>query len=433
MVEWPATKRGALEARMRDHPVAVRFAGCELTVLAQCKVPGSYRYRSLTPKRDRVIIRDVDELYANLPLGAASLEGKLESAGSLDVSMTVVGRFDLDRESVRADELTGDCAGATHVLAATSVGSFAFYAGDAQQVGGGVVVAGAGGGGLVSKSRELLVQDGDDAACQASSGTDAAPPFGCGAPIRLELTALGAAPGATPTCPPGLAWDGRQCATTTASSSTATSGATNVQPSTQPTCPSGMVFIPGGAPFIGPDGSKLVVAKGYCLDRTEVTASAYAGCVKSGQCTASAIHCGVAATFDADALGQHPINCATREEALHYCAFAGKRLPTKSEFWWAYRSGERAWPFPWGTEAPTASRGCTSIGGARLGTCPVGSAPSGANAFGVLDLFGNVGEWVEVTYQTHTTIAAHWASTADPSSWSSGDGERVGFRCALTP
>ena len=97
IVEWPSSARAKLEALSRTGVVAVHYSGCEMEVLASCNAPGKYGYTAITPKHDHVAIRNADDLYANIPLGAARLEGKLERAGELDVDMSIVGRYASDR------------------------------------------------------------------------------------------------------------------------------------------------------------------------------------------------------------------------------------------------------------------------------------------------------------------------------------------------
>jgi hypothetical protein len=199
VVEWPSAARAKLEALSRTGVVAVRYQGCEMEVLASCNAPGKYGYTAITPKHDHVAIKNEDDLYANIPLGAARLEGKLESAGELDVDMAIVGRFASDRAVVRADELQGpDCAKATHVVSALEVGAFDFYAGAGTSVGAGASALGAGGGGSAKASKELLNSDGRMSVCDGASTSDGKPPDGCGAILRLEVVPLGEAKRAAP-------------------------------------------------------------------------------------------------------------------------------------------------------------------------------------------------------------------------------------------
>lgn len=194
VVEWPSAARAKLEALSRTGVVAVKYSGCEMEVLASCNAPGKYGYTAITPKHDHVAIRNEDDLYANIPLGAARLEGKLEHAGELDVDMSIVGRYASDRAVVRADELQGpDCAKATHVVGALTVGAFDFYASAAAKAGAGgsTAVGGIGAGGSTSNSKELLNSDGTMSRCDGATTADGKPPEGCGAILRLEVVPLG--------------------------------------------------------------------------------------------------------------------------------------------------------------------------------------------------------------------------------------------------
>ena len=214
VVEWPSAARAKLEALSRTGVVAVRYQGCEMEVLASCNAPGKYGYTAITPKHDHVAIKNEDDLYAAIPLGAAHLEGKLESAGELDVDMAIVGRFASDRAVVRADELQGpDCSKATHVVSALEVGAFDFYAGAGTSVGGSAGALGAGGGGNAKASKELLNSDGRMNGCDAASTSDGKPPDGCGAILRLEVVPLGEAKREAPAAPAPAAKDQAAAAT----------------------------------------------------------------------------------------------------------------------------------------------------------------------------------------------------------------------------
>jgi hypothetical protein len=129
IVEWPSADRQELESKVRGGVVAVRYRDCEMDVLERCSVPSKYSYLGTTRAEDRVVIKDADDLYANLPVGAARLEGKLERSGQLTVDMSLVGRYEADKAVIRTDELAGDCAGATHFIYGLSVGAFDLYAG----------------------------------------------------------------------------------------------------------------------------------------------------------------------------------------------------------------------------------------------------------------------------------------------------------------
>jgi hypothetical protein len=194
VVEWPPAERGRLEAAVHEGLVAVHYSGCEMELRPYCRVKSErYKYAPLTRKRDEVSIKDEDELYAQLPAGAARLEGKLKSAGELHVDMTLVGRWESESGRVSRDELEGDCDDATHVVSAVTVGAFTFTAGAQANVGGHGSGFGVSAGASSDAKREMLTQDGDASACTASTGRDATPPDGCGALIRIEVAPIGEA------------------------------------------------------------------------------------------------------------------------------------------------------------------------------------------------------------------------------------------------
>jgi hypothetical protein len=193
VVEWPSAARAKLESMSKRGLVAVHYTGCEMEVLSACTVKGSYGYTPLTRKRDHVTVHDADELYAKIPLGAASLEGTLHRAGQLDVSMTIVGRYEADRAALGGELEGSDCDRATHVISALTIGAFDFVAGGSADVGARVNVAGAGAGGDSSASREVLDSDGDEQSCAAATSSDHGPPDGCGAIVRLEVMPVGEA------------------------------------------------------------------------------------------------------------------------------------------------------------------------------------------------------------------------------------------------
>lgn len=246
IVEWPSSDRAALEARIKQGLVPVRYVGCDMEVVTTCKVPAAYGYTGITPKNDKVVIHNNDELYANIPVHAASFEAKLATAGSLEVAMTIIGRYESDKPSVHADELRGECGAATHVITALTVGSFMFSAGANAEIGAGANVQGAGAGAKSQSSNETLNTDGDPKQCEKATSDDKAPPFGCGALLRVELVPLGearkdasaqastsptasAAPSVVASAPPPAS--ASASATTSASASTGNSTVDNYQKS----------------------------------------------------------------------------------------------------------------------------------------------------------------------------------------------------------
>jgi hypothetical protein len=189
IVEWPSADRATLEAKAQSGVVAVRYVGCEMEVIHRCRLPGKYAYTAITPKHDTVRIRDLDELYANMPVGAPKLEGKIERGAKLDVSMTVVGRYEADRTTFSPEQLEGeDCSRATHFVSGMTTGAFELSASASAAVSAEARVLGAGGGARSSDEHETLQRDGHEDKCE--SGTRGGPPEGCGAVLRLDVVPI---------------------------------------------------------------------------------------------------------------------------------------------------------------------------------------------------------------------------------------------------
>ncbi len=182
--------------------------------------------------------------------------------------------------------------------------------------------------------------------------------------------------------------------------------------------PSRMVDVPAGAFAMGcsPDVDQdckadekpghTVMLGAFRLEATEVTQAQYHDCVLAGAC--------LAPTCDWDPCGaraQHPVVCINRVDALAYCTYASKRLPTEAE-WEKTARGEGGGKFPWGGDAVDCAH--ANLAGCVGGTEPVGIHPSGASPYGALDMAGNVVEWVSDVYDPAYYGAPQAADPAGP-------------------
>jgi len=189
VTEWPASEKANLEALLRAGAVAVAYSGCSMRVLPQCRVRGNYRWQRTTPATDNLEITSEDDLYARLPLGAASLEGELARSGKLAVQTTVSGQLKLEDEGAPNLPTDGPCAQATHVVGALAIGAFSLTSGASTTARGEAGLASLGtAGAKATRGASLLRSAGDPAVC--GDGTDQSPHPNCASPIQVFLWPL---------------------------------------------------------------------------------------------------------------------------------------------------------------------------------------------------------------------------------------------------
>jgi formylglycine-generating enzyme required for sulfatase activity len=205
-----------------------------------------------------------------------------------------------------------------------------------------------------------------------------------------------------------------------------------------PTPPEGMIYIPAADVWLGEEGDdvnprRLVHMEAFFIDRTEVTAGAFEGCVASARCPAytrppalqltdppdSPVARWIVeqCTFGRPDRRDHPMNCVSRVQATLYCISQTGRLARADEWEYAARGTDER-RYPWGSEnahdraygnscdeslrARFASIGANSatleqwyepFDDGFPATAPVGAFVGDTTPFGLRDTSGNVSEW----------------------------------------
>jgi formylglycine-generating enzyme required for sulfatase activity len=170
-------------------------------------------------------------------------------------------------------------------------------------------------------------------------------------------------------------------------------------------CPT-MVVVPSGSFVIGSRDTErgrrrnegpqqqIDIARQFAASKYPVTFAEWDGCTAVGGCP-KALDSGFGR-------GLKPVINVTWEEANQYVTWLSQmtgrnyRLLSEAEFEFAARAGT-ATAFPWGDELGVGKANC--VGCSQLvspGPTPVGQFSP--NAFGLFDMHGNVGQWVDDCY-----------------------------------
>lgn len=267
----------------------------------------------------------------------------------------------------------------------------------------------------------------------------------------------------------------------------ATTDSSPVSSSTPPTCTEigqtwtspvdemTLVCVPAGSFMMGAAEDDLqagadekpqhqVTLDAFWIDRTEVTNAMFAKCIAAGACHErkySPYLWGVRLPNGTPYYGEtlyddFPVIVLDGEEAQAYCEWAGRRLPYEAE-WEKAARGTDGRLYPWGASIDC---GHANFLGCEGKPAQVTSYDSGASPFGVLNMSGNLWEWVADWYdpayysqspaenplgpdtgEYHILRGGGWRSLtsqlrvtnrASGKPEHSTDGE-IGIRCAWSP
>jgi len=177
-----------------------------------------------------------------------------------------------------------------------------------------------------------------------------------------------------------------------------------------------LTYIPAGD-FVmglgyGNAPQKSISLDGYWIYKTDVTNKMYAQCIATGNCAAPAQELGTPVYTDPD-YGDYPVVGVTWDMASNYCQWAQGQLPTEAQ-WEKAARGPSGSAYPWGNDKPACD--VLNMQGCLGHTNGVNDYPAGKSQYGVLDLEGNVFQWINDFYGENYYDSMPLANPTGPTS-----------------
>jgi sulfatase modifying factor 1 len=161
-----------------------------------------------------------------------------------------------------------------------------------------------------------------------------------------------------------------------------------------------MTSIPAGPFTMGYDGGlddekppHEAELPEYQIDLFEVTNAQFAGFVEATGYQTEAEQAGSSRVWRdewSEGKDNHPVVRVTWNDAIAYCEWVGKHLPTEAE-WEKAARGPESFIYPWGDTYDAAKANGRDSG--LRSTVAVGSYGEGTSPYGAFDMAGNVREW----------------------------------------
>ncbi|HSB03009.1 MAG TPA: SUMF1/EgtB/PvdO family nonheme iron enzyme, partial [Anaerolineales bacterium] len=181
-----------------------------------------------------------------------------------------------------------------------------------------------------------------------------------------------------------------------------------------------LLYVPAGEFTMGNNNDGVaekpahtVYLDAFWIDKTEVTNRMYYLCVMEGTCKEPTAKNSVKRYnyYGNSVYDNYPVIYIGRNMSKTYCEWVGRRLPTEAEWEKAARGTDER-TYPWGNSLPNDHLLNTSI----EDVTEVGKYPDGASPYGVLDMAGNVWEWVADWYSDKYYASSPDSNPLGPNS-----------------